>query len=120
MRQYGEVPPTLSTAQPPAVSAVTGLGTGGGAGIYSGGSPSDGQGFGSVQIVAGSNPSVGGSVTLVFPQQPPLLFISGNGEFGTITAPNNDGAHTTIAINWTGQLRPGEKFQLNYEWAVSK
>lgn len=120
MRQYGEVPPVLSTAQPPAVSAVTGLGTGGGAGVQSKGAPSDGQGFGAVEIIVGSNPSVGGSVTLIFAQQPPLLFIAGTDAFGTITAPNNDGAHTTIVINWTTQLQPGARMALHYEWASSR
>lgn len=120
MRSFGSVPPVLSVAQPPAVSAVTGLGTGGGAGVQSKGSPSDGQGFGSVEIIAGSNPSAGGSVTLIFPALPPLLFIAGTDEFGTITAPNNDGAHTTITINWTGTLKPGQRYSLAYEWSVSK
>lgn len=121
MRQYGEVPPVLSTAQPPAVSATTGLGTGGGAGVHSKGSPSDGQGFGVINLVVGSNPSVGGSVTVIFAQQPPLLFIAPNGDgLGTITAPNNDGSHTTITINWSAQPRANSRMAIDYEWASSR
>lgn len=116
MRQYGEVPPWLSTAAAPAVSATTGLGTGGGAGVQT----KDGQGFGAVEIIVGSNPSVGGSVALVFPQQPPVLFFSATDGFGTLSATNNDGAHTTITLNWTAQLQPGSRQSIQYEWSVSK
>lgn len=119
MRQYGSVPPVLSTAQPPAVSATSGLGTGGGAGVQSRSQPSDGQGQFSVNIVNGSAVSVGGSVTLIFPQTPPLLFIAGSEVFGTITAPNNTGSNTTITISWTGTLAPFSRLQLNCEWASS-
>jgi hypothetical protein len=119
MRQYGSVPPILSTAQPPAVSATTGLGTGGGAGVQSPLKPADGQGQFYIDIQVGSNPSAGGSVTLVFPSMPPLLFIAGQTSFGTITAPNNDGAHTTIVVNWAGQLRANARMRIDCEWAVS-
>lgn len=119
MRQYGSVPPVLSVAQPPAVSAATGLGTGGGAGIHSRLQPSDGQGAFTVRLLTGSNPSVGGSVTIVFATQPPILFIAGTDGFGTITAPNNDGAHTTIVISWTAQLAPNAHVPLHLEWASS-
>jgi hypothetical protein len=82
--------------------------------------PSDGQGQGYVEIQVGSNPSAGGSVTLVFATQPPVLFIAGSDTFGPLTAPNNDGAHTTITINWTAQLMANSRHRINYEWSVSK
>jgi len=119
MRQFGSVPPVLSAAQPPAVSAVTGLGHRRRAGVNSKGSPSDGQGFGTIEIVAGNDAATGGSVTLIFPQLPPLLFIAATDAFGTLTAPNNDGAHTTITINWTARLAGG-RHAIHYEWASSK
>lgn len=116
MRQFGEVPPWLSTASAPAVSSVTGLGTGGGAGVQT----KDGQGFGAVEIVTGSNPSAGGSVVLAFAQQPPIMFFGATDGFGTLTATNNDGAHMSITLNWTAQLPPGRRLSIHYEWANSK
>jgi len=117
MRQYGEVPAWLSTAAAPKVSAVSGLGTGGGAGVFT----ADGQCFGTVEIQAGSNPSNGGSVTLVFAQQPPVMFFSPNRDgMGTLVATDNDGAHTTIVLTWSGRLAVGQKYSISYEWAVSQ
>ena len=113
MRQYGEVPPWLSTAAAPAVSATTGLGTGGGAGVQT----KDGQGFGTVEIVAGNNAAVGGSVVLAFPSLPPLMFFSTTDAFGALSSANNPS--TSITISWTAQLKPGRHI-INYEWAVSK
>lgn len=113
MRQYGELPPWLSTAAAPAVSAVTGLGTGGGAGVQT----KDGQGFGEVCIVAGSNPSVGGSVVLAFAQVPPLMFFGAADGFGVLTATNNPSA--AITLTWTAQLKPG-RHVIAYEWSNSK
>lgn len=120
MRYYGSVPPVLSTAQAPAVSATTGLGTGGGAGVFSKGTPADGQGFGWIELFAGVDAATGGSVTLVFATTPPLLFLSPNtASFGTLSAPNNDGAHTTIVVSWTGKLAAG-RHRIDYEWSVSQ
>jgi hypothetical protein len=116
MRQFGEVPPWLSTAAAPAVSAASGLGTGGGAGVQT----TDGQGFGEVRIVTGNNPSAGGSVTLTFPQQPPVLFLAGDEGFGALSAPNNDGAHITFVISWATTLPPNRRLRIHYEWNVSK
>lgn len=119
MRQYGSVPPVLSTAQPPAVQATSGLGTDGGAGVHSRLQPSDGQGQFSVDIVTGSNPAAGGNLSLSFPQTPPILFIAGSDEFGTITAPANTGGNNVIGIFWTAKLRPFARYQINCEWASS-
>jgi hypothetical protein len=116
MRQFGEVPPWLSAAAAPAVVSMTGIGAGGGAGVQT----QDGQGFGEVCIVTGSNPAAGGSVTLNFPQLPPILFFTGSDVFGVISAAGNDGAHNQIVLSWTAQLPPGARCQLHYEWAVSR
>lgn len=120
MRQYGEVPPVLSTAQPPAVSAVTGLGTGGGAGVQSMGSPSDGQGFGDVYVVVGANPSAGGSVELTFPTTPPVLFFSADEAFGVLTITGNDGLTDVILVEWATTLQLGQRFRIHYEWETSQ
>lgn len=116
MRQYGEIPPWLSTAAAPAVSSTTGLGTGGGAAVQT----KDGQGFGEVRIYVGSNPSTGGQIILTFPQTPPVLFISGDDGFGTLTVTNNDGAHTAITVAWAAKPPPNVQLRLQYEWATSK
>lgn len=116
MRQYGEVPPVLSTNAAPQVSATSGLGTGGGAAVQT----KDGQGFGEVLVTSGSNPSAGGSVTLTFAQTPPVLFLAGDEAFGALTAANNDGAHTTFAISWATTLPPNRALRLAYEWSVSQ
>jgi hypothetical protein len=120
MRQYGSVPPVLSTATWPGVSATAGLGTGGGAGVQPKGGVGGGQGQFTVRITTGSNPSAGGSVTLSFPAPlPPVLFIAGSDGFGTISAPNNDGAHAAFTIAWTATLPPNAEALLHCEWASS-
>lgn len=115
MRQYGSVPPWLSTAVAPFVELPLGLGAGGGASVFT----ADGQGFGDIYVQTGSNPaSNGGGLALSFPQAPPLLFISADDEFGVI----NIGGQQTLAvtIGWTAQLPPNRKLRIHYEWAVSK
>lgn len=114
MRQYGEVPPWVGTGPAPTVQSVTGLGTGGGAGVDT----DDGSGFGDVLIQTGSNPSAGGNIVLAFSVVPPLLFISGDGEFGALIVTNNPSA--AVTITWAATLPPGRKLRLNYEWSVSK
>jgi hypothetical protein len=116
MRQYGEVPPWLSTAAAPAVSGASGLGTGGGAGVQT----KDGSGFGEIEITTGSNPGSAGSVTLAFGVAPPILFFGSSDAFGALTVTNNDGAHTSINIAWNQQPPPGRKLAIHYEWLVSK
>lgn len=119
MRQYGEVPPWLSSAAAPAVTSTSGLGTGGGAGVFS----EDGQGFGRILVNPGKSPSASGNVVITFPATPPLLFIapSDPDDFGTFTVTNNDGAHTSITLSWTGaKLVGGKKYTIAYEWNVSK
>lgn len=118
MRNYGAVPPVLSTAQPPAVSATTGLGTGGGASVQSMGSPSDGQGFGQVVVAAGLNASAGGSVTLVYATTPPTIFYAGTEAFGTLTVTGQ--GTTTHVLSWSTTLSSRRDHMIAYEWAVSQ
>lgn len=118
MRSYGAVPPVLSTAQPPKVSGVTGLGTGGGAGVQSKGLPSDGQGFGYVDIMTGSNPSVGGNVALTFPAVPPTLAFAGDEAFGLLSIAGQ--GTVNIVLTWTPQLPPKRRLRIAYEWANSQ
>lgn len=113
MRQYGEVPPWLSTAAAPQVKTVAGIGTGGGAGVQT----KDGQGFGEVILRSGSNPSAGGNVVLQFPQTPPTLFISGDEEFGVLTVTGQ--TTTTVTISWATTLPPSRRLRLHYEWNAS-
>lgn len=118
MRQYGMVPPILSTAQPPAVSAATGLGTGGGAGVQSKGSPSDGQGFGHVDIQVGPNPATGGSIVLQFPTTPPTMVYLPDTVFaGFAVAGQGTQTHT---LTWTNALLPNQRRRIDYEWSVSQ
>lgn len=117
MRQYGSVPPILSTAQAPAVSAATGLGTGG-AGVQSQGSPSDGQGFGQVVVTAGLNAAVGGSVVLSYGSIPPTMFYAPSEAFqGFAVAGQGTATHT---LTWTNQLSPNQPHRIAYEWSVSR
>jgi len=112
------VPPVLSTAAAPLVSATTGLGTGGGASV----STPDGQGFGEVKVFVGPGVSSTGSVTLVFAQTPPTLFYGLPPEFGTVTV-TSQGA-TTQALSWTGATlsaaRGSKPYTFSYEWSVSQ
>jgi len=119
MRQYGEVPPVLSTAQPPAVSATTGLGTGGGAAVQSKGSPSDGQGFGHINIQAGSNPSASWSITLSFPQTPPTLFFAGDSGAALTFTVSGQGTQT-ITLSGSTAFGPNRRHTIAYEWSVSQ
>jgi hypothetical protein len=112
MRQYGEVPPWLAAANTPAVSATTGLGTGGGASVQT----PDSGGFGEVFLQIGSNPSAGGSVALTFPSTPPTLFVSGSEELGTVTQAT---VSNVVTVTWAGTPRLKSKQQIDYEWASS-
>lgn len=115
MRQYGELPPWLAALNTPKVSAVTGLGTGGGAGVDT----ADSGGFGDVSVFVGPGVLAAGSVALTFPSTPPTLFVSGDEAFGTVTQAT---VSNVVTISWSGgRLIPGSKaYRLHYEWNLSK
>ena len=114
MRQYKEVPPWLAASNTPAVSATTGLGTGGGASVQT----PDSGGFGEVLVRGGVGVATSGSVALTFPSTPPTLFVSGDQEFGTITQAT---VGDVVTISWTGgTMIPRDRlYQLHYEWESS-
>lgn len=117
MRQYGEVPPVLSTIPAPTLSAVTGLGTGGGAGVFAPGN----SGYGYIDVMAGADATTGGSLVMNFAGgvAPPTLFLSAPATFGTLTITNN--ATTAITVAWSGKPSSANpKHRITYEWAVSK
>lgn len=114
MRNAYEPIPWLATpANPPGVSAAVGLGTGGGAGVFT----PDGSGFGVIELQMGSNPSAGGHVDLKFAQAPPTLFFSGSEGLGNLTVTNQ--GTTTVTVTWDGTPRLGSKQRIQYEWSVS-
>ena len=113
MRQYGEVPPWLAAANYPALSVISGLGTGGGASLV-GPLP---QGFGDVLLIGGAAAPAGGSVKLTFAAPPPTLFTTGDEALGVITAVV---AGPAVTLSWTGTLRQGRRHLLHYEWNVSR
>lgn len=110
MRQYGAIPAPNAADNTPKVSAVTGLGTGGGAGVQT---PDSGN-FGQVDINVGSNPSVGGSVDLTFPSTPPTLFIAGSQDLGAVSQST---LVNVVTISWAGQPQKLTKQTIHYEWA---
>ena len=112
MRQAGNAPGVLAAANPPAVSAATGLGTGGGASVRV-----DDPSEGAIVLRAGLDATTGGSVTLKFASAPPTLFIAGHDGFGTVSVSGQ--GTTTVTVNWTGKLAAGEH-RLAYEWATMK
>lgn len=114
LRQFGSVPQVLASNNVPAVGNVTGLGPGGGAGVQIGATNGN---YGSIDIIAGSNPANGGSVTLVFPGTPPTLFVAGSDGFGTITQSTSG---DLIEIDWSAKLQAGRRYKINFQWATSK
>lgn len=116
MRNANVPKPVASGSNVPAVKATTGLGAGGGAGVYA---PEQNSGFGAVLVYPGKNPATSGSVTLTFPQTPPTLFVSGSENFGTVSQSTvgND-----VTFSWaSANLTTGSPhYRLSYEWAVSK
>ena len=111
MRKAASAPAVLSAALPPAISATTGLGTGGGAAVQ----PTD-PSEGVIRVLAGPNASAGGSVTLTFAVSPPTLFVGGAGDkFGAISIAGQ--GTTSVTVSWTAQLPQGEH-RLDYEWAT--
>lgn len=115
MRQKGAVAPWLAASNTPAVSAVTGLGTGGGAAVQT----PDSSGFGEILVYPGAAPSAGGSVAITFPSTPPTLFIVGDDEFGPVTQAT---VSKTVTITWTASHFVSKRtapYVLHYEWATS-
>lgn len=115
MRQYGEVPPWKAAENTPKVSATSGLGTGGGAGVQT----PDSGGFGNVRVKVGLGFSAVWSVVLTFPSAPQTLFISGDDAFGPITQTVN-GNDVTLSGNAATFGLTGKYYHLTYEWSVSK
>lgn len=110
LRQYKTTPQTLAANNVPVVGATTGIGTGGGAAVQIG-QTNGSQGY--VEILAGSNPSSGGSVALVFPSTPPTLFIAANPDsFGTISQAT---VGNTVTISWTGTLPARARHRISYQ-----
>lgn len=117
MRQYGMALPILSTAQPPAVSSATGLGTGGGAGVQSQLAPTDGQGAGFVELSAGVDAATGGSIVLTYPQTPPTMFYSAPEALPGFSVAGQ--GTTTHTLSWTGKP-PAGRHRIAYQWSVSQ
>lgn len=113
MNSRGKVVPVLAAANIPAVSATTGLGTGGGAGV----SNSDFTGFGHINIFAGQGASASGSVALKYASAPPSHAISGDEQFGTLTQAT---VGNVLTISWlNAKLSPFCEYRIDFEWAVS-
>lgn len=114
MRNAG-TPVPCNQDDTPAIAGATGLGTGGGAGIFS----PVGSGWGEVLLYVGNNPSSSGSVTLKFNVTPPTLFFAATDKFGTLSVTGQ--GTTTIVVSWTGAaLAPNSRHQIDYEWSTSK
>jgi len=115
LRQYGSVPPVLAADNVPVISAVAGLGTGGGASAFS---PSNGA-FGYVDVFAGEGYDAAGSVALTFPSAPATMFISGDEAFGALTQAV-DG--NVIAISWANAsfVPRSAPYRINFQWATSR
>ena len=115
LRQYKAIPQTLAANNVPGIGATSGIGTGGGASVQIG--QTNGS-QGSVEILAGSNPSAGGSVALVFPSTPPTLFIAASPDsFGTLSQAT---VSNTVTISWTGTIGASRRHKINYQWSTSK
>jgi len=115
MRSAYEPTPLLATPNQPIVSATSGLGTGGGAGIAVG----DDNGFGDINVFAGPDYSASGSVSLTFPNTPPTLFISAEQAFGAVA---QNTVSKTVTISWSAAsfkstgMKP---YNIHFEWATS-
>ena len=115
LRQYGAIPQTLAANNVPSIGATSGIGTGGGAAVQIG-QTNGSQGY--VEILAGSNPSAGGSVGMVFPSTPPTLFIAGSADsFGVLSQAT---VSNTVTVSWTGTLPKSKRVKFAYQWATNK
>lgn len=116
MRNAYEPPPWLAALNTPAVQGATGLGTGGGASLFT----TDSGGFGDIRLFAGPGFTAAGSVALAFPNAPPTLFISGANDFGPLTQAT---VGNVVTISWTAfaPKSPGgtKAYDIHYEWSVS-
>lgn len=116
LRNAYEPIPWLAADNTPAVSATSGLGTGGGAGVQT----PDSSGFGDIYVYVGAGVATSGSVALTFPNTPPTLFISADQAFGTLTQAT---VSDVVTISWTGAAFKspggGKKYNIHYEWLTS-
>lgn len=116
MRKAYEPIPWLAALNTPAISAATGLGTGGGAGVQT----SDSSGFGDVFIYIGPGFTANGTIALTFPSAPPTLFISGDAAFGTLSQAT---VGNVVTISWTAASFPSpgraKRHLIHYEWSLS-
>lgn len=114
-RPLGE-PPQHQVRQPylgspPAVSAISGFGTGSGAFILNEGSDAD-QSQGLVAIRVGLAPAQSGTIELSFPVTPPAM--SFFCDWATIEASEGD-----LTLTFNRPLVTGELLRLAYQWSVS-
>lgn len=106
-------------ASPPAVSAISGFGTGSGAMIRNNGSDAD-QSQGLVAVKVGLNPSATSvEITLHFPVEPAdgQYWFAADWASAEITYDNND---VSLALTLSRRLVTGEWLLLAYQWAVSQ
>lgn len=114
LRSFGAIPQTLAANNVPAVSATTGLGTGGGASVQPG-QTNGSQGY--VEVLAGSNPSTGGTVALTFPNTPPTLFIAASDGFGTLS---QGAVGNVVTLTWTAKIQASKRHRIAYQWSVNQ
>ena len=115
MRQYGEVPPWLATANTPVVKSTTGLGAGGGASVFT----ADSGGFGDINVYAGPGVAASGSVVFTFPNTPPTLFIAAAELFGAVSQ-STTGNDVTISWSAATLIPRSNPYNIHYEWSVSQ
>ena len=103
---------------PPAVSAASGFGSGGGAMITNEGSEADqSQGIVAIRVGVGASPS--GSIALAFPIAPQSGQYVAFAEWAQLGLADA-GSLLTIAWTATRPLIPGEWLRLAYQWTVSQ
>lgn len=118
-------PPAAFIRQPylglaPAVSAVSGFGTGAGAFIANNGSDAD-QSQGMVRIRCGLAPTASGSIALAFPGSPLASSYVALADWAAISNPIAlAGGLLTIAWTANRPLLPNQTIHLAYQWAVSQ
>lgn len=102
---------------PPAVSAISGFGTGSGAMIRNNGSDAD-QSQGLVAVKVGLNPATAAEITLHFPVEPADSQYWFGSDWASAEA-TYDGNDVSLALTLGRRLVPGEWLLLAYQWAVS-
>jgi hypothetical protein len=103
---------------PPAVSAATGLGPGGGAYVRNHGSGAD-QSQGVVVVQVGTPPAASGTINLLFPIAPAAGQYWTAADWATLT-PTIAGNQLQLAWAATRTLVAGERLLLPYQWTVSQ